>query len=61
MVWSFIIFVISLILRLGVDRLALKYDFMSTWGKPFDYVVLGTLLLFVVFALIAIIKAIFKK
>ncbi len=60
MVWSFIIFVISLILRLGVDRLALKYDFMSTWGKPFDSIVLGTLLLFVLFTLIAVIKA-FKK
>lgn len=60
MVWSFILLVIALILRIGVEELALTYDFLLSWVQYFDWVLIGTAVIFVFFVLIYIVKAIKK-
>ena len=60
MVWSFIILVIALILRIGVEELALTYDFLLSWITYFNWVLIGTAVIFVFFVLIYIVKAIKK-
>lgn len=60
MVWSFIILVIVLILRIGIEELALTYDFLLSWVQYFDYALLGTAVIFVIFVVIYIVKAIKK-
>lgn len=60
MVWSFILLVIALILRIGVEELALTYDFLLSWITYFNWVLIGTAVIFVFFVLIYIVKAIKK-
>lgn len=60
MVWSFIILIIALILRIGVEELALTYDFLLSWITYFDWALIGTVVIFVIFVVIYIVKAIKK-
>ena len=60
MVWSFILLIIALILRIGIEELALTYDFILSWIIYFDWVLIGTAVVFVFFVLIYIAKAIKK-
>ena len=60
MVWSFIILVISLVLRTGVVELSKTYDFLLSWIQYFDYLLYGTAVIFVIFVVIYLIKVIKK-
>ncbi len=61
MVWSFIILVIALILRIGVEQLSKTYDFLLSRIIWFDWLLVGAVILVVIFIVINIVKEIKKK
>ena len=61
MVWSFIILVIALILRIGIEELALTYDFLLSWITYFDWGLIGTVVIFILFVFVYIRREFKKK
>ena len=61
MFWSFIFIVIALILRVGVDGLSKNYSFLVSWVPYFNWLFIGTIVLFLIFALVEVLKHFIKK
>ena len=61
MVWSFIIMVVALILRIGVEKLSLTYDFLFSWISYFDWGLIGTVVIFILFVFVYIRREFKKK
>lgn len=61
MFWSFVFIVIALILRVGVDGLSKNYSFLVSWVPYFNWLFIGTIVLFLIFALVEVLKHFNKK
>ena len=61
MIWSFIILLIVLILRIGVEQLSLTYDFLLSWITYFDWGLIGTVVIFILFVFVYIRREFKKK
>ncbi len=56
MVWSFIIFIISLFLWFGVSDLSLQYEFLVVLVDYLMYITIGLFVVLLIFIIIEIVK-----
>ncbi|MBR4420755.1 MAG: hypothetical protein IKT32_07710 [Clostridia bacterium] len=56
MFWSFIIFIISLILKIGAQELSKTYDFLIGWLPYFNGIFIASIVMVVIFVLIEVFR-----
>lgn len=58
---SFVSLVIAIILRITLWSLTGKFEFLESWLKWFDYIIIVFAVITVIFVIIALVKVIKKK